>query len=128
MCMVGDDDSQVSRSEIRKARKPHTCGECDRTIEPGEKYVNAAWLYDGSWSNDCMCWHCRESAQWLYHNCGGYVWNAVYDDIDEHVSEYPELAFGLTRLKVGIRRKWRFRSGKMMPLPRIPATIASVIQ
>jgi hypothetical protein len=34
------------------------------------------------------------------------------EEMWEHIEEYPDLAFGLRRIRVGIRRDWRRFDGK----------------
>jgi len=60
MCFVdkwdADGVTQVYKRDERRARKRHQCGECSRTIEPGETYVCHHGVCDGSgWSlKSCM--------------------------------------------------------------------------
>lgn len=67
-------------SELRKARKRHTCGECDRAIEPGERYEHATQLYDGGWSHHKTCLGCYNIRQ---HLCRyGWVWGSVAEQVE----------------------------------------------
>jgi hypothetical protein len=44
----------------RRARKPHTCVECDREIPPGAIYWEYRAVYEGRWSTHKTCLDCEE--------------------------------------------------------------------
>lgn len=49
-CDIWDDDlPDVYNRKIRKARKQHTCYECWKPIEPGDRYEYVSLLFDGEW-------------------------------------------------------------------------------
>jgi len=48
----------VYHEEMRKARKEHTCCECDRTIEPGESYHHVTGKWEDEWSTFKTCLGC----------------------------------------------------------------------
>lgn len=129
MCMIEDaEPCQVSRSSIVRARKPHTCEECGRQIAVGDRYLYAFMVCDGDAFGCAACAHCQVAQSWLIENCRGFCWGSVREDIEEHIREYPDLAFGLNRLRAGMKRKWAaFRSDGLLPVPRLPASIASLI-
>ena len=124
----GGERYDVQRTKWRRARTAHACGECDRQIQPGERYRYDTGLYEGSWNCHCTCEHCSVAMKWLSVNCGGWMFGGVLLDIEEHPPEYPELAFGLLRLVVGMRRGWkRFGDPALMPVERVPAGIARIM-
>ena len=129
MCMIDAGETyKVSRSAIRTARTQHKCGECSRVIAKGETYRYCTGLYDDYWNVHKTCRHCDVARAWLSKNCGGWLYESVYDDIREHASEYPALAFGINRIVVGMRRGWQRRDGQgLMPVPGMPRSIASVM-
>ena len=45
-------------TRVKKARKPHLCATCRRTIKPGEGYERHAMLYDGEWDDADACAEC----------------------------------------------------------------------
>jgi hypothetical protein len=107
--------------KIRTARKPHTCSECDRPIQPKEQYVHTSIKmrdWDGVEANKC-CTHCNNARLWLNYHCGGWIYGNVKTDLEEHYHEgYREDE--LKRLVIGIRRQWKtFRGDKLLPVPRI---------
>lgn len=131
MCMadLGDDRPDIYQSEIRTARKEWQCDECGRKIKPGEPYHKASMLYERHWSDWRICRHCRVAAAWLIENCGGFLHAGVLEDLYEHASEYPSIAAGILRIKVGAQRAWRrFDKAGLMPVPRMPAGISEYLR
>jgi predicted MarR family transcription regulator len=57
MCFVDNEPAHVYSAQWVRARKPHRCDECDRTIEVGERYERATALWD-SWSSWALCRDC----------------------------------------------------------------------
>ncbi len=126
MCRVDDAESWefFSGDSSRRARKQWTCGECRRTIAVGETYHYAAGKYDGDFATYQTCQHCWAAALWLSVACGGWLYDAVYDELVEHWEGSPELrSWTLGRLIIGIRRKWRDGA---MPIPDVNRVRASV--
>lgn len=72
--------------EVRKARKPHRCCECDKEIQIGERYEHARGKFDGDmWSSD-TCLICAEIADAFYCNgrmYGGGLWEEMGYILDE---------------------------------------------
>lgn len=126
MCRIDDSErSTVSNTANIKARKQHICCECDRAIRAGERYDRCKILYEGEWSTFNTCSHCAVAQIWLSKNCGGWVFEQVAEEIAEHAEEYPDLAGGLTPVSDGMRCRWM---DGLMPVPQMPAGIASVVQ
>lgn len=128
MCMIDDTEGWKVHSEVeRTARKPHKCGECQREIAVGEKYLFAKGLpYDGDgWEQFKTCLQCRAAAKWLVNVCSGYLYNGVLEELEEHWEEnasYHSLWLG--RAIIGMRRKWKRSDGSMMPqLPDVPRRV-----
>ena len=129
MCMWdnGDESYKVYLSEMRTARKPHSCVECQRVINAGEKHSFAKGLYDGVWDCHRTCAHCSVAQKWLIANCGGFLLEGVWEDLEEHIREYPQLRFSLGRLSIARRRRWmRFDDTGLMSLPPVPPTLEEV--
>lgn len=55
-----DSYSYPYSEERRKAKKEHKCGECGRTIKPGEKYWYATGLCEGDWFDAKVCAQCED--------------------------------------------------------------------
>lgn len=130
MCMLDYcDPCDVFNCAERRAIKPHRCGDCSRQIERFERYRHYSFLSDGSWSHTNLCAHCYAAAEWLRANCGGYVLEAIKDDLREHLDEYRWAGWlGVARLVKGMEHQWRIergpRAGQLMPIPTgMPATI-----
>lgn len=144
MCLYVDDDSYgavLLDSGTRKARKDHRCGECHRTIDPGETYRFWSWV-----GGDCdgfltakMCAHCDAILD-LGVSLSGcprqWWWEFVYDRDPEmgfvaNVLDDPshDVALAdrvrLLRAWAQGRRGWRDRDGVLYPIPQVPAKAAS---
>ena len=78
-----EDACDLDSSEMRKARKQHICGECDRTIKPGERYEVYTILREGGWSSYKTCLGCRRIRD---HFCkGGWIFGGVAEQVEECV-------------------------------------------
>lgn len=130
MCRIdGAEYAEVSLTLSRTARKPHECYECGRQIQIGERYLRCGLLSEKKWDTFKTCSHCEIAENWLTKNCGGFIFGDIRSDIEEHADEYPSLAFGLARLAVGMRRKWRrFDDAGLMADPAMPRSILSAIR
>lgn len=128
MCMIdgaeGVDHSQVY--DIKRSRKEHTCNECHRKIAVGSAYRRSELLMEGSWSTFHTCEHCMVACRWLSAQCGGWLHEGVYEDIEEHVPVYR--IAGLYRLKIGMQRKWRrFDGAGLMPIQKVPRVVEEAV-
>lgn len=124
MCRADAYDSswEFHRQKNKKARKPHVCDECNRTIEPGEIYTDTFGKSEGDIVQHCLCQHCCVPVRWLIENCGGWVFWEVREEIEEHAVEYPEFAPPLRSIADGMLAKWAGPSG-LMPMPEMPPQI-----
>lgn len=120
MCMIdyADEGCLVLHDRNQKARKPHKCSECYRAIEVGETYNVQRTVFDGSATTYKTCQHCQVVKSWLSKECGGYLYQGVYEDIAEHASE----GYGIRvkMLEIGMGRKWKRKDGRMWPIPKLP--------
>lgn len=128
MCMAdyNDDRPTIYRTRNCRTRKPRKCDECGRAVSVGEIYGNSFMVYEGHGSTFVTCAHCIIGQQWLADNCGGFLHGAVWEDLEEHIGEYPTIAFPLSRLKIARQRQWqRFDQTGLMSVPAIPPTLES---
>jgi hypothetical protein len=135
MCMAdGDDFWDLWKQDTRTARKEHTCGECGRTIMPGEPYEVAGGLWDGdSWQTHKTCGQCVWARLWLLHECSGWLFGKVREDLEEHWYDSGAL-FAETKGAdfmrdlgvriVGMKRQWRYRDGTWIVPPDLKAVAA----
>ena len=126
MCMIDQSDGDMlsvyRQQRIKAARKAHKCNECRSEIQIGEPYLYAFAVYERKFAEHYyVCHHCMVATDWLNQNCGGFLHHGVYEDIEEHVNELGGLQLGLRRLLEGMRRKWRYKSGRPMPISIAPA-------
>ena len=104
---------------IKNARKEHRCAECGRAITPGESYAYSTFAADGQLLDNKACEHCHAAREWLNKHCGGWVTEALDEDLAEHFFN-GYTADGLGRLIVSIRHQWRWlRKDGMRPVPVI---------
>lgn len=128
MCAIdgGERPDVYSGTYIKAARKSHKCSECGRTIEAGEPYQRAFMVYKDHPDTFQTCQHCMIGQGWLGDNCGGWMHGRLIEEMDEHIQEYRDIAFGLYRIKAGMLRKWaRFDRAGLMPVPPMPRSIES---
>lgn len=111
MCSISDDYPEIYKERARVAKKEHKCSECSRLILTGEKYRSAFMVFESHPAAFKTCRHCRVGQQWLLDNCGTFAHGGLMEEMEEHIGEYPDIAFGLYRIKVGMRRRWRSFSG-----------------
>lgn len=138
MCDCDDNSPKVCGQMTRRARKPHRCSECRRTIAKGETYQETSGLWDGGWETFRWCIHCVESCKIINTSlkdfcfCYGSLWEATtnvgsdsYNWIDRHYDRsWPP---GVARLIVSARRKWTYRRGcKIGQLVPVPSQAAAV--
>jgi len=79
-----------------RARRQHTCVQCDRPIVPGEKYLRVGALYDGHWSTITAHITCDEIVRYIaFQVCGQSIYFLDGGDTDlrgnvrEHMSHDP---------------------------------------
>lgn len=125
MCMADDIDScDVYNAKIYRARKQYKCSECRRAIEIAENYKRIFLVYDGDAVTTFACEHCIVAQDWLLRECHGFLTQGVLQDIEEHFEaagmgeKLP--GFWLGRIVLGMRKRWKTNSGKMLPIPILP--------
>lgn len=124
MCMVEDADfATMFADSVVTARKQHKCSECFRVIEPGEKYRKYFGKgVDGTFHGK-TCIHCEVLMEWLQQNCGGYLFEGVLEDFQEHASDYQRM--DLWRLTAMARNQWRsVRKNILLPVQKCPAPLS----
>lgn len=107
------------RVEWRKSRKTYQCVACFRVIDTGERYQNGAGM-DGSaaWTWH-TCQHCALSLEfWYDHIVVDEEWG--FGDFEIWATEYPAQSLPELRAQVSWRKRWRYNSGPLMPLPTEP--------
>lgn len=107
MCFIDMADGLVTvlSDTHPKARKPHRCIECGRTIPPGERYERIVVKFDGTIHTYRTCAHCEEARNWLLWECSGWLYHGVYDDLAEHVYEGDAWKYKAAGILAGAMRK-----------------------
>lgn len=123
MCMAdGGEGAEFLVESWPKARKVHTCEECGRLVQPGERYARHFGVQEGEPFHGLMCSHCAVLRDWLSANCGAYLFGCIVEDILEHARDYARL--DLYRLAVLAQHDWRTpRRGRAVPVPKQPAPL-----
>lgn len=108
MCAIDDAEPlEVSHQQQRRARKAWACGECRRTIQPGElyRYLTGRVYSDNEWLEFRWCRHCHAAGEWMGEVCGGYPREMLLEELREHWEEgYRSIPFA--RLIVGVKHGW----------------------
>ena len=86
-CIYVDSDNRPEFYSERRpfARKEHTCYECGRKIEIGEKYENVAGKWGDGFSNYKTCIDCLSIRDQFF--CQGFFYGELCNDLWEHISE-----------------------------------------
>src|ERR1700743_471044 len=108
----------------RRARMEHRCGECGRTIRPGEHYEFVKGLGDmDQWVQYKTCPHCQGARVWLWRECRGFVYTEVLDELIEHWEECgSSRSLWLARVIAGMKHQWH--AGRL-PVPESPPVVAA---
>jgi len=96
-CLVDIDPDYCDRWELEsttrpKARKSYKCGECSKTIQPGEEYESYSGKSDRKFWIFRTCLTCVEIRDRFC--CGGYEFGAVMESIFEALNEREDLDLG----------------------------------
>ena len=89
--------------ETRKARKYHTCCECRRTIQPGERYEHVWGVWEDTPDTHKTCQHCVGLREYVREHVPCFCW--LYENMREdalqvlrdYAHEIPGLWFGGAR-------------------------------
>ena len=103
-----------------KARKPHRCVLCYRTIDAGETYLRGTALERGEAPRRWIeCAHCS-AVQRIYDIQDDSQYdNSMFDDWSQEPRDVTEL-----RHAAGYRMRWRTRGGTLLPVPTLEAVAA----
>ena len=81
ICDRPDEMEQLLSRSQRVARKPHECGECGHTIDPGDTYEVDATVFDGEFCTHKTCLPCVRVRDSMF--ACGWVYGEVWRDIHE---------------------------------------------
>jgi len=115
MCMIdGCDQWTFTHYKTVKARKAHECSECEREIRPGETYERFKGLIDGRWSLYTTCEHCQAARSWLEKVCGGWLFQGVLIELEEHWdADWSYRSVWLGRAILTLRRRHKKPDGTL---------------
>lgn len=109
-CACDYETPSVCSSQMRRARKPHRCDECRRTIEPGELYQRTWGVWDGEPDSFKACGICIQFRDYVLAHVPCFCWaygNVIVDGLETlawNAQHCPGLFFGGARLVVQARR------------------------
>jgi hypothetical protein len=110
---VVDADDIVARESCR-------CHECGRQIDAGERFHSEVFIFDDEIHHHDTCAHCLAVREWLLGECGGFIYSSVEEDARDHVVDNPGCYDAkLYRAVVGMKWKWRAKSGRLLPVPAL---------
>lgn len=102
-----DEPADVCNVTFQKARKSHKCCECGHEITSGQEYKRVKMLFDGFWSDDCICERCDDlqaAFQDLgYCYCVGEFFEAYSEWLDEQHPNGGEMATAIRQKHKGWR-------------------------
>jgi hypothetical protein len=83
-CIWIDHDSPATcyKAEVRRARKPYRCGECDEEIKVGHMYEYASGKWEGEWSRHRTCARCTNVRTDYFK--GGWMFGQIVEDFQSH--------------------------------------------
>lgn len=110
-----------------RARKPHRCWTCFRTIDPGEVYHAQTGRYDGRFYEFKQCAHCwaiwliyrPEDGEGLISETGYDYWRLEGNFGSSHPYYITEL-----RHRALFAKHWRRKDGTLYPVPETGRTAA----
>ena len=104
-----DEPCTIWKSKIVRANKPHKCCECERIIDPGEKYERLNILYDGDFCSHATCLVCMEIANAFCVNGRliEHLWEGMNEcDVWEHLTTACFDRLQTVEAKTELRRRW----------------------
>jgi ssDNA-binding Zn-finger/Zn-ribbon topoisomerase 1 len=97
MCFYTDDYPEFHETTTPKARKPHRCEECGRTIQRGEQYHRASGKFDGVFYSTATCLEC-EATRKIIHEAEiaeGCHWSDSWCPVGELREAIRERGYGI---------------------------------
>jgi hypothetical protein len=88
-CYCDYEPAQFYRGKVAKAKIPHKCDECCRTIAPGESYERVFYKWDGITGTSRTCSHCLDIRQFVKNSVPCFCWyhGSMRDDAMEAVRD-----------------------------------------
>ena len=80
----GDCGPEAFSETDRKARKEHICGECGRTIHPGETYHYESGIWEGEPKSHKTCADCLSLCDAFF--CS-YIYERLWEDFEQMVMD-----------------------------------------
>lgn len=87
-CEIDNDNGEYPscfKQKDRKARKSHTCSECNKTIEAGETYHYESGVWDGTPQDFKICNDCISVRNTFF--CS-FMYHQLWEDVKEMIIQY----------------------------------------
>ena len=81
---VGDDGYEEIAQYMKYSKSKHKCGECGKTIKPGEKYEYYKGRFDGEFHIHKTCIDCLSLRE---HFFGDWIFESTWEMFQEHMDE-----------------------------------------
>ena len=112
VCIGGEDYDGVCEFQDfshPRARKEYLCGECHKTIQPGDKYQKFVGKFDGDFFCEKTCEVCAEIRDCL--SCGtspafGEMWGEIRDYVFPSMTTSCFDKLETAEAKAELRRRW----------------------
>lgn len=86
-CEVDEAYDHIAESRPR-ARRRHTCGECEGAIEPSQHYLRHVGFMRGQRPTlHLICLACEPPFEWVRRNCGCWLYGDLYRHLREDVMD-----------------------------------------
>jgi hypothetical protein len=123
--------SDFGTHRTQRARKPHQCEECQRTIEPGETYDRYAGTYEDQFFTFVSCAHC-DVLRAAIQKVDSWFWEGAFGGVGEWFAQnmirecqpaLTDFATGLRVVRMGrqFNRQWEAPGGDLEPVPAAAA-------
>ena len=80
----GGDGPEFYTERDITARKEHTCYECGRIINKGERYERVSGKWYGRMDTFKTCIDCQSVRRELF--CDGWAYGGIWEDVCQHIS------------------------------------------
>jgi hypothetical protein len=97
-------------AKIKRARKVHTCEECRKPINIGDRYESLAYVFDGSFNHEKKCLICAEIRDAFLESgsayCPGYMWTDIRDYVFPEMTTACFDRLKTPEAKAELQRRW----------------------
>ncbi len=117
-CLCDYEPLQLAETHTRTARKSHRCGECNRTIQTGDRYEITTGLFEGEFEAYKTCRKCLDLRNFMQAHvpCFTQVFGVLHEDAMQTARDWAHhtsgLLFGTYRLIIEAKRQPKWEKSK----------------